>query len=80
MLGVLIESFFDWHQQCSISGTIGLRDIWKWSIESTLFQDFGEAIAATMARKYWTQAALIATMSVCLFMGAEGNIFRQTYF
>jgi hypothetical protein len=72
MLNVLIESFFAWHQQQDLPGRPGLVDIWKWSIESTLFQDFGEAILAPTLRQIWTLSALVATMSVCLFMGTEG--------
>ena len=78
MLDVLITSFLIWHHRYSDPGTISLGDIWKWSIESTLFQDFAEALVATTARRYWTHAALIATMSVCLFMGAEGFFYYHS--
>lgn len=77
MLNVLIHSFSAWYRQPILAERVELCDIWEWSIESTLFQDFGEAIIASTARQYWTQAALIATMSVCLFMGAEGIPVRR---
>ena len=72
MLNVLIESFFTWKRRRIFLRGLDLGDIWRWSLESTLFQDFGEAILATTVRKIWAPSALVATMSVCLFMGCEG--------
>ena len=77
MLNVLIESFSAWHEQQNVSGRLGLADIWRWSIESTLFQDFGEAIMAPTFQQIWTFSALVATMSVCLFMSIEGIAGRH---
>ena len=81
MLSVLIQSFSSWSQRpisLELLQRTGIwSDIWTWSTESTLFQDFGGAIVASGARQYWTQAALIATMSVCLFMGGEGETVRD---
>lgn len=74
MLTVLIESFKAW--------TVG-RDpaelaslplaVWNWSITSSLFRDFGEAIVENTARFLWVQNALLATLSIFFFMGAEGR-------
>ena len=72
MLNVLIESFFAWQGRRIFPGGLDLGDTWRWSVESTLFEDFGKAILASTVRKIWTLSALVATMSVCLFMGCEG--------
>ncbi|GIZ49136.1 hypothetical protein CKM354_001217300 [Cercospora kikuchii] len=76
MLHVLVYSFRLWTQDHplpeGISVASALATIWKWSITSTLFKDFGVAIVEDLKRFFWTQAALWATMSVCLYMGAEG--------
>jgi hypothetical protein len=78
MLSVLTQSFSTWSQRPVSLEILGLpgtwTDIWTWPTESSLFQDFGAAIVASGARQYWTQAALVATMSVCLFMGGEGEL------
>ena len=81
MLTVLIQSFSTLSQRPVSLELLQLpdtwNDIWTWSTESALFQDFGAAIVASGARQYWTQAALVATMSVCLFMGGEGELDRH---
>lgn len=74
MLNVLIQSFNNW--------SIG-RDpvqlanlplaIWQWSITSSLFRDFGEAIVGDSARFFWVQSALLATLSMFNYMGTEGR-------
>ncbi|EMC91294.1 hypothetical protein BAUCODRAFT_152568 [Baudoinia panamericana UAMH 10762] len=77
MLHVLIQSYYEWSQ--TIFGRLAverngmLRSIWTWSITSTLFRDFGEAIVADQARYVWTLSALIATMSVSTYMATEGR-------
>jgi len=80
MLHVLIQSYTLWAAQQfrhqSILGTVSPSNIWHWSISSRLFRDFGEAIVANDVRFLWTQSALLATNSVCLFMGAEGLRLR----
>ncbi|CAK1367687.1 hypothetical protein CB0940_11545 [Cercospora beticola] len=76
MLHVLVYSFKLWTQGHPLPERINvglaLATIWKWSITSTLFKDFGVAIVEDLKRFFWTQAALWVTMSVCLYMGAEG--------
>jgi hypothetical protein len=72
MLNVLIQTYQSWSAKHRISATLDSNQIWTWSITSTLFQDFGEAIVASPARYLWVQTALLATLSVCLFMGIEG--------
>lgn len=72
MLHVLIESFLAWYGRPFVFGSFKIEYVWRWSIESTLFQDFGEAIIAPTFGQIWTQSALLATMSVCLYMGSEG--------
>ena len=76
MLHVLVYSFQLWTQDhplaSGMSAGSALMTIWKWSITSTLFKDFGVAIVEDLKRFFWTQAALWATMSVCIYMGAEG--------
>lgn len=74
MLRVLIDSFLYWYQQQSTSKTLGIHSIIQWSLESTLFQDFAQGLVQTQPRLYWTQASLLATLSVCLFMGTEGTL------
>jgi hypothetical protein len=72
MLNVLIQSYQSWSADHKVSATWNPIQVWTWSITSTLFQDFGEAIVASPARYLWVQTALLATLSVCLFMGIEG--------
>jgi hypothetical protein len=77
MLGVLIQSFMQWSQQTwvasDLQGASLLMRIWRWSITSTLFRDFGEAIVANEARYFWTSSALLVTMAVCTYMGIDGT-------
>lgn len=74
MLEVLIQSFKEWSTG---RDPAQLQDlplaIWNWSIMSTLFQDFGEAIVADSGRFLWAQSALLATLSMFFFMGSEGR-------
>jgi hypothetical protein len=76
MLGVLIQSFLQWSQQAWVVRDLGstslIQRIWTWSITSTLFHDFGEAIVADNARYFWTNNALLITFAVCTYMGIEG--------
>jgi hypothetical protein len=74
MLNVLMQSFNEWsagrdHVQLS---NLPL-EIWQWSITSSLFRDFGEAIVGDSARFFWVQSALLATLSVFNYMGTEGR-------
>lgn len=74
MLQVLIQSFILWsHGQHSPQLLRYPTAIWQWSISSSLFQDFGEAIVANTARFLWVQSALLATLSICFYMGIEGR-------
>jgi len=74
MLNVLIQSFNEWS---SGRDPIQLANlplaIWQWSITSSLFRDFGEAIVGDSARFFWVQSALLATLSVFNYMGTEGR-------
>ncbi|EME39602.1 hypothetical protein DOTSEDRAFT_56931 [Dothistroma septosporum NZE10] len=80
MLHVLIQSYILWSAQTDTIGLlrepISLAKVWTWSSCSTLFRDFGEAIVADERRYAWVQWELLGTLSVCLYMGAEG-IRRQ---
>lgn len=77
MLSVLIQSFQLWLRHIPTSTITGAnelrRAIWQWSMTSTLFQDFGEAIVEDRFRFVWTLSALFATFSICLYMGSEGE-------
>jgi hypothetical protein len=77
MLHVLVQSFQQWLQVQPPASSNTWRDalatIWRWSITSTLFRDFGEAIVMDDARFLWTLAALLSTFSTCLHLSAEGN-------
>lgn len=75
MLNVLIQSFDTWSttREPQDLATLPLA-IWHWSITSSLFQDFGEAIVADSARFFWVQSALLATLSVFHYMGTEGRL------
>ncbi|KAK3065820.1 hypothetical protein LTR53_018001, partial [Teratosphaeriaceae sp. CCFEE 6253] len=65
MLSVLIQSYTQWSRR--VLGADGedqsgiASRIWLWSITSTLFRDFGEAIVANQARYLWVLSALFAT-------------------
>lgn len=74
MLHVLIQSFQLWSNQQYPAQYFGYpQAIWQWSIASSLFRDFGEAIVANPARFLWVQSALLATLSICFYMGIEGR-------
>ncbi|KAM0722049.1 hypothetical protein Q7P37_002975 [Cladosporium fusiforme] len=74
MLEVLISSFKKWSAGRDPAQLEDLPlAIWNWSITSSLFRDFGEAIVADSARFLWAQSALLATLSVFFFMGTEGR-------
>lgn len=81
MLHVLIQSFTEWLQRhpAALRGGYATA-VWRWSITSTLFQDFGEAIVADNARYLWAQSELLATLSICLYMGTKGQRWRQSAF
>lgn len=51
----------------------GLRQIWQWLTESTLFLDFAQTICANSANFWWTQQALFVSMASALFIGIEGK-------
>ena len=81
MMNVLIQSFQAWSQRNNIDPFDSiLENVWRWSITSTLFQDFGEAIVKDTARYLWSEAALLATFSTCLYMGAEGTCTNLVVF
>lgn len=71
MLHILVQSFQLWTKQRDPMG-LSVYTIWNWSITSTLFRDFGEAIVEDEPRYLWTQSALLATLAVCLYMACEG--------
>ena len=74
MLQVLIQSFELWSNgQYPTRLSLYPATLWQWSITSNLFQDFGEAIVANTARFLWVQSALLATLSICFYMGVEGR-------
>ncbi|TKA72794.1 hypothetical protein B0A55_07323 [Friedmanniomyces simplex] len=77
MLNVLVQSYTQWSKRVPSSYDRNHRStlnrIWTWSITSTLFRDFGEAIVADQARYLWVLSALFATYSVCSYMGVEGR-------
>lgn len=76
MLHVLILSYNEWTTRQTLdpfAKTLSLGKIWKWSITSTLFQDFGDAIVENDVRFFWVQSALLATFSVCIHMAMEGK-------
>ncbi|KAK1048606.1 hypothetical protein LTR12_006843 [Friedmanniomyces endolithicus] len=77
MLRVLIQSYTQWSKRLPSAYDRAhhglLTRIWTWSITSTLFRDFGEAIVADQARYIWVLTALLATFSVCSYMGVEGR-------
>lgn len=76
MLNVLIQSFQLWqtphHRHITTAKSL-LTQLWMWSITSTPFRDFGEAIVADQARYVWVEAALSATLAVSLYMGFRGK-------
>lgn len=73
MLDVLIHSYRIWSERHGLTASLSPAQVWRWSITSTLFQDFGEALVATQERYLWVQSALFVTMSVCIFMALAGE-------
>ncbi|KAH9827199.1 hypothetical protein Tdes44962_MAKER03009 [Teratosphaeria destructans] len=74
MLAVLVQSFAAWSTSHSHETNQGVfHPIWRWSVTSRLFRDFGDTIVATQPRYLWTQNELFTTYSVCLYLGIEGK-------
>ncbi|CAD0092628.1 unnamed protein product [Aureobasidium mustum] len=79
MLNVLILSYQQWTARHSIplGALIGANrtpiHLWQWSITSSLFQDFGEAIVATKSRYLLSSSGLWSTLAVAVYMGIEGR-------
>lgn len=74
MLNVLIQSFTTWLENDHIQSSTDLASkVWHWSLTSTLFVDFGEAVVENNARCLWSGAALLVTFAVCLYTGSEGK-------
>lgn len=74
MLNVLVHSYTIWSHERNLSlADISLPLIWQWSITSTLFQDFGNAILQNSARYLWVEPSLIVTLCVCLYTAIEGT-------
>lgn len=79
MLNVLILSYRQWTVRHSIplGALIGANrtplHLWQWSITSSLFQDFGEAIVATKPRYLLSSSGLWSTLAVAVYMGIEGR-------
>ncbi len=77
MLSFLIESYQSWGPSDSLTDVSSAK-IWKWSIGSTLFQDFAEVINNDPDRHWWTKLALTYTLGWNIYMVIEGeNIARQ---
>lgn len=74
MLNVLIQSFGSWRerQKPFVSSNIGTA-VWQWSLNSTLFRDFAEALVASDARYLWSESALLTTFAVSTYMSIEGE-------
>lgn len=87
MLSVLIKSYTDWtvtHHlplPSSLLGHNGLLSfhgqrqqvwIWQWSITSSLFRDFAEAILEGQGRVLWMNAGLVSTLYTTVWMGVQG--------
>ncbi|KAK5173366.1 uncharacterized protein LTR77_002047 [Saxophila tyrrhenica] len=80
MLNVLIQSYRAWSARHSTNASLSPTQIWHWSITSTLFQDFGEAIVKDSVRYFWAQSALLGTLSICIFMGVEGGSSSPSFY
>lgn len=82
MLNVLIQSYQQWTTRHNIplGALIGSNrtplHLWQWSITSSLFQDFGEAIVATKSRYLLSSSGLWSTLAVAVYMGIEGRRHR----
>lgn len=74
MLNVLVHSYTFWAHERNLNlADISLPLIWQWSITSTPFQDFGNAILQNSARYLWVEPSLIVTLCVCLYTAIEGT-------
>lgn len=91
MLSYLIYSFQMWvtadnlealpgaSDLLTLSNWHGLRQIWQWLTESTLFLDFAQTICENSANFWWTQQALFVSMASALFIGIEGKAGHAKY-
>ncbi|KAI4723799.1 hypothetical protein E4T49_08474 [Aureobasidium sp. EXF-10728] len=79
MLNVLILSYQQWttRHNVPLGALIGSNrtplHLWQWSITSSLFQNFGEAIVATKPRYLLSSSGLWSTLAVAVYMGIEGR-------
>lgn len=82
MLNVLIQSFASWsaarQNPLPTNPVAWLEAIWHWSVTSTLFQDFAQAIVLDRERYTWASAGLLATFLVCLHVGVDGERSRKS--
>ena len=89
MLDYLVESYEAWAQDRNIAlpsqfyGKGGLfgpsqqrapLHIWTWLRTSTLFHDFARSICEPSQHFWWSQQALLATMSWNLYLSIEGTL------
>lgn len=73
MLNILYQSYLAWSGRHRLRASLSVSQIWRWSITTTLFQDFGEAIVQHPVRYFWTHSALVTTLAVSFFMGTAGK-------
>jgi hypothetical protein len=73
MLNFLIQSYHAHYPAYSLND-VSLPNIWRWSVESTLFRDFTEIICNDPRRFLWTNAALAHSLGWNMYMAFEGEI------
>ncbi|CAK4012720.1 Hypothetical predicted protein [Lecanosticta acicola] len=71
MLHILVQSYRTWAAPRA-TAPLSIRTVREWSVTSTMFRDFGEAITEDETRYLWTQSALLVTLASCLYMGSQG--------
>ncbi|QIW96800.1 hypothetical protein AMS68_002318 [Peltaster fructicola] len=78
MLNILINSFLRWADGQSVHyNWIDLpQSIWQWSLDTKPFRDFVLDIFADTQSAVASAAALLTTMSLCVYMGIEGRRYQ----
>jgi hypothetical protein len=75
MLSILFDSYKRWAKKTGIQPAElpTLEYLWRWMLESNLFADFADDIPRSRSTLFWSEAALLWTIGVSIWMSGEGR-------
>jgi hypothetical protein len=75
MLSILFDSYKRWAKKSEIQPVElpTLEYLWRWMLESNLFADFADDIPRSRSTLFWSEAALLWTIGVSIWMSGEGR-------